>query len=215
VLVAGGPLAEGATPYLLRDIQRAELLLGVDGGARHLRALGLIPQVVTGDFDSLTPPEIEALREEGVEIVPTPDQDYTDLDKALHFTIEERGLRQVRVYAATAGRLDHIYSCLSAIVKYGHIADVRLVDEYGDTWWIKPGETVTLEGDELVGRTLSLITLGLVEGITTTGVAWPLTDEDLAPGVRDGTLNVVTAPPATVSYRRGDLLLMLHHVGMA
>jgi thiamine pyrophosphokinase len=211
VLAAGGPLAEAAVPLLRRDSAGAALLVGIDSGARHLRAAGLVPHVVTGDFDSLTDEELKTLHSAGVEIVPTPDQDYTDLDKALDYTINQRGIKTVRIYAATGGRLDHTYSCLSAVVKYGATAEVRLVDEYGVTWLVPPGETMTLTGDDLPGRTLSLITLGEVNGITATGVRWPLNNEPLAPGIRDGTLNQIIESPATVQCREGKLLLMLHH----
>lgn len=211
VLAAGGPLPEGTFPFLRRDASTAGLLIGVDGGARHLQAAGFLPNVVTGDFDSLSEEVIDALRGQGVVVVPTPDQDYTDLDKALHYAIHERGMTSLRVYAATGGRLDHIYSCLSAVVKYGRSASVRLVDDWGETWLVPPGEPVTLEGSDLAGRTLSLITLGEVTGITTTGVRWPLTDETLAPGIRDGTLNEITSERVTVACRTGTLLVMLQH----
>lgn len=41
------------------------------------------PSLVTGDMDSITEESIKRLTEMNVKFVNTPDQDYTDLEKAL------------------------------------------------------------------------------------------------------------------------------------
>ncbi len=144
----------------------------MDGGAARLHALGLIPHLVTGDFDSLSGEAKEALAAAGAQIVPTPDQNYTDLDKALGYSIEVLGACTIYVFGATGGRLDHTYSALSAVLKYGRRADVRLVDEVGETWLLH-GEA-TLNGPGLAGRILSLMAFGVVTDIRTEGLRWPL-----------------------------------------
>ena len=209
VLMANGDFSPAALPYLQTLLEAGAILVGVDGGARRLRSFGFVPDYVTGDFDSLTEAERIDLAERGARIIPTPDQDFTDLDKALAFVTETLGIQTVRVFGASAGRLDHVYSNLSALLKYGKAGEVRLVDEWGETRPVP--HPLTLSGDDLPGRTLSLIALGPVHGVTTTGVEWPLSSETLAPGVRDGTLNRVTARTVTVEAKSGDLLLMLHH----
>jgi thiamine pyrophosphokinase len=207
--VANGVLPEAAEPHLRRAVASSDYLIGVDGGARHLRRLDLRPHLITGDFDSLSLPEREAFAAEGVRILPTPDQDYTDLDKAITVAVDELGARILRIFAATIGRLDHIYSALSTLIKHGRRADIRLVDDIGETWLID--RELDLVGQDLPGRVLSLLAFGPVSGITTTGVNWPLDGESLAPGVRDGTLNRIVAERVTIQVGEGDLLVMLHH----
>jgi thiamine pyrophosphokinase len=51
-----------------------------------------------------------------------------------------------------------------------------------------------------------------VEGITTKGLRWPLANDWLAPGLRDGTLNEVTDESIQISVGSGDLITMLHHI---
>ena len=210
VLVANGPFEEVCPDRLRESVASAGFVVGIDGGTRTLNRLGLTPTHVTGDFDSLRQEERDALAEQGVEIVPTPDQDFTDLDKALRFAFEELGATDAKVFGATGGRLDHLYSVLSVLIQHARTRNVTLVDRVGEVFLVR-GAT-ELRGAELVGRTLSLLALGPVEGIITTGVAWPLTGERLAPGERDGTLNVVTEETVTISCASGDLLVYLHHV---
>ncbi|MES2463881.1 MAG: thiamine diphosphokinase [Armatimonadota bacterium] len=211
ILVAGGPLPPAEASLLRTTLAQHPhaLVIGVDGGARHLLRIETVPDVVTGDFDSLSSAERESLAAQGAEIVPTPDQDYTDLDKALMYIRDSRDANRILVFAATGGRLDHTYSVLSTLIKYGASLDVRLLDAVGETWCVP--DTATLTGSDLPGRTLSLMAFGPVTGITTTGVRWPLTNESLEPGVRDGTLNEITEETVTIKVGAGNLVVQLHH----
>ena len=221
LLVAGGPLSPAQARLLQEEIagltaQIAQTaLIGVDGGAAHLLHLGIIPHYATGDFDSLSLEAREELAAQGTQIIPTPDQNFTDLDKALFFA-RSLGVQSAEIWAATGGRIDHAYSVLSAVLKHeretGDVPgnapmQICLRDEWGQTRPV-PAGGLTLTHQK-PGRILSLITLGAVTGITTTGVEWPLTHETLAPGVRDGTLNRITSETVTVSYQSGDLLLFV------
>lgn len=209
VLCANAPFFDAAADLLRATVRGAELLVGVDGGARTLRRLGLSPQVVTGDGDSLTDDERTWFASQGARLIPTPDQDYTDLDKALQW-VRAEGATKVTVFGATGGRLDHSYSVLSALLKHAPTLSLALVDETARY------EAVVgcweCAGEERIGRTLSLMALGRVEGITTTGVQWPLTEDWLAPGQRDGTLNRITEATVTVRAATPGLIVMLHHV---
>ena len=209
VLVANGPFEEVCPVRLREAAALADLVIGIDGGARTLTRLGLTPTHVTGDFDSLGLEERDALESCGAVLVPTPDQDFTDLDKALRFAFEELKAVEAVVFGATGGRLDHLYSVLSVLIKHAQARDITVVDRVGKVFLVRGA--LRLTGDDLAGRTLSLMALGPVEGVTTTGVLWPLSDDRLAPGERDGTLNVVVSTTVTISRASGDLLVFLHH----
>ena len=190
-------------------MQSADVLIGVDGGARTLLRYALAPQIVTGDGDSLSYDERAALAEAGARLIPTPDQDYTDLDKALAYVIETYCPTKLTIFGATGGRLDHTYSVFSALIKHGKRAKIQLVDETA-SYELVVGSWQCW-GEDLPGRTLSLLAFGRVEEITLTGVRWPLTNDWLAPGLRDGTLNEVTEERVGITVGSGDLIVMLHH----
>ena len=204
----------GAVPLLRRAVDGPSTrIVAVDGGALRLLTQGIVPQVVTGDFDSLTEEILVSLEAQGATILPTPDQDYTDLDKALTYVRNEIGDLPIEIFGATGGRLDHTYSVLSAIIKHGVFgeADIRLIDEIGETRPVRAGRMQRV-GDDLPGRVLSLITIGTVRNITLHGVQWELEDATLAPGVRDGTLNQITERTVRLSCEIGaPLLVQIHH----
>lgn len=209
LLMANAPFPSTAEAHLRVALAAAALLIGVDGGARTLLRLGFVPNVVTGDGDSLTEAERAALQAMGARLIPTPDQDFTDLDKALTVAMDSLDITEATVFGATGGRLDHSYSVFSTLIKHGPRLPLRLVDEQA-CYQLVAGELV-LTGDDLVGRTLSLLAFGRVEGVTTTGVRWPLTNDWLAPGLRDGTLNEITEARVRLTARSGPLIAMVHH----
>src|SRR5689334_14228442 len=84
-LVAAGPMAD--TRRLRRHVGDG-WLVGVDGGAARLWEMGLLPHIVTGDFDSLSAGCRTVLAAAGSRVVPTPDQNFTDLDKALAYAVD-------------------------------------------------------------------------------------------------------------------------------
>ena len=60
-----------------------------------------------------------------------------------------------------------------------------------------------------IGSVVSLMPLGRCEGITTTGLEFPLHDESLELGVREGTSNTVISSPIEISVKKGSLLLFV------
>lgn len=216
VLVCNAPLEPGvATRLQQAAAEPGAVIIGVDGGAARLRGLGIAPHIVTGDFDSLSPADLSDFAARGATIVPTPDQDYTDFDKALSYVRETFTFPDaaIRVFGAIGGRLDHTYSVLSTVVKHGVYggASLRLVDATGETVPVRGGKLL-LTGADLPGRVLSLLALGEVRGVTLTGVRWTLENATLAPGVRDGTLNEMTQPVVCVQCEtNAPLLVQVHH----
>jgi thiamine pyrophosphokinase len=207
VLIAGGILSPDALPYLLQE--KADIWVGVDGGARYFAQISRVPDCITGDFDSLTITEQEHFAAQGAKIIPTPDQNYTDMDKSIRYVLQQYNATYIRIYGATGGQTDHFISVLSALVKYQGKAIIKLVDEHGEVWLASDKEEIG--GEALIGRMFSLIALGEVTGIITTGLQWPLTCETLVLGGRDGTRNLVMESIVTVQKQSGNLFLMLHH----
>jgi len=96
---------ELASPAEVRGAaRRADWVIAADGGARHAAKLGLEPDFVAGDLDSL-PARLPASWKRTV-IVGDPDPDRSDLDKALSLA-RRLGARRVIAAGARGGSLDH------------------------------------------------------------------------------------------------------------
>src|SRR5688572_1592542 len=127
VVVADAPGVDLA-PFLPL-IAEAELRIAADGGARYLQALGVLPDLVVGDMDSLAPQALDALAALGVPLERHPaEKNETDLELALLRAVE-RGAGPITVLAALGGRPDQHHANLLLLAHArlrGH--DVRLLD---------------------------------------------------------------------------------------
>lgn len=178
---------------------RADLLVAADGGARAALDCGLQVDAVVGDLDSVTAADRNAVPPERVHHVPN--IDLTDLQKAINFAIE-RGATEIDVVGAGGGRADHALANLSVLLLYREKAAVRIIDDQFEVSAV--AATAIIEA--AAGTLVSLIAIGPCEGVTTTGMRWNLSDHDLRFSPY-GVHNEVAEGVATVSVRRGDLLL--------
>ena len=201
VVVAGGEMHDaGVCSSLLQD---ADIIVAADGGARHVLRLGFTPHVVVGDMDSLDHEQSEHLRQMGCRFLTYPARkDETDAELALLYAVEQ-GADEVIILGALGGRIDHTLAnvLLLALPELRGVR-VSLVDGQQEVTLIR-GEG-TIRGQ--VGDTVSLLPIaGDAGGITTRGLEYALHDGTLVFGRTRGVSNVLTAPTAHISVRRGAL----------
>ena len=187
-------------------IERADLVIAADGGARYLLALDILPQIAVGDFDSLEPALLDQLIVAGVEVQRHPvHKDETDLEFALLQAVE-RGASRVYVLAALGGRADQHLANLQ-LLTHPALAplDVRLLHERWQVFVIRDSVRIQGSPDDIV----SLLPMTeTVTGIVTEGLYYPLRDEALRLGPARGVSNRMLAAEARVTIRDGILLCM-------
>ncbi len=179
----------------------ADFFIAADGGGLVAMEFENLPDVVIGDFDSFKPTNDELF-----EIIFDPDQETNDLEKALSLALRENSTH-IKILGATGKRLDHTLKNLSVLKKFDpRLKKLCLKDDYGDTFLLPKSFTAELP----VGTGISLFPLsGQVTGITTKGLKYPLKDENLENGVRDGSSNEVIDSPVEISHRQGDLIIFI------
>lgn len=198
-------LANGHAPsksLLNRHLADADVFVCADGGANAAAKLGVVPDLIIGDLDSISPATVKKFS--GVTARRIADQNSTDLEKAFVWA-QKNGYKEVRVLGATGGRLDHTVGNLSALVKFSRKLAVTFHDADGDIFVVGTERCF----DVPTGTTVSLLPMTLCEGVMTRGLKWELRYESLALGHREGTSNLVVSSPVTVKLRRGDLLFFV------
>lgn len=201
VLVANAPLRW--TPKLTARAASGEPLLAADGGANHLARIGLRPTAVIGDLDSVTDSTRRWLGEDV--IVKRPDQDRTDLDKALEYAFDDLGVAQLTVLAATGGRVDHDLGNLGLLARMA--LGEQLIFE-GDAYRLLATRS-EMHLEAVPKETWSFWTYDPETRVTIDGVRWPVKDAPLDAGGRpsisneavEGTVRVSAAGGSVVVYR--------------
>jgi len=180
------------------------LVIVLDSAIERVINLNIKVDVVLGDFDRGFNPEEITASQFPIEIIHKPDQNKTDLEKAFDYLIE-RGIPAVNVVWATGRRADHTITNLTNIVSYRNQLKIVIHDDHSKIYLLPqkfqkwyPAKT-----------NISLIPIGIVNGITTKNLLYPLNDESLTMGYRTGSSNAVLEDGlVTINHTTGDLLLM-------
>jgi thiamine pyrophosphokinase len=184
-----------------------DLLVAADGGLHHMHAMGLLPHVLLGDLDSVTPTEVEEAGQLGVRVIQYPvDKDETDLQLAIDLAVEE-GCSQVVIGGGRGGRRDQTMGNIFLLQQPSHPGlSLRLDDGSEEVFLIS--SAADIQGT--AGDTVSLLPLGgPAFDVKTDELKYPLDYEKLFPEKTRGISNVMLANHARVSISRG-LLICIH-----
>jgi thiamine pyrophosphokinase len=208
--------ANGELPNLEKArslLQEGDYLIAADGGANHLMKMGILPEIVIGDLDSVDEDTLFEFTSAEVEVEQySEDKDETDIELALRYAVELRPAA-ILVIGALGGRLDQTLANLSIVTDPALPAiDIRLDDGVEEAFFCR-AKTAKGGQAEIQGRSGDIVSLipwhGPVEGVTTEGLQWPLYAETLYPDKSRGISNIMLADSASVSLQSG-LLLIVH-----
>lgn len=202
LIIANG---EACSSTLLNQLlEWSPFVVVLDSALERVRALNIKVDVVMGDFDHGFTPQDLIEEQYPIEIIHTPDQEKTDLEKAIDLLID-RKFPAVNIVWATGRRADHSLTNMTNIVRYKDLIKIVMLDDYSTIFrcpnrfgkWYPAGSP------------LSLIPVGTVTGITTSNLVWPLVNGELILGYRSGNSNLSQNDGMVeIHYEQGDLLLM-------
>ena len=184
-----------------------DLLIGADGGTRHILALGLQPHFVVGDLDSLPAAVVQELIARGIAIERHPtSKDQTDLELAIECALRQ-GVDEILLLGGMGGRLDQTLANLLILAQRDWPVPLRLAEGPQIASVVRGPGRLVLHG--AVGATVSVIPLSAdAREITYTGLRYPLTNATLQLGSTRGVSNEFAAATATVELTTGLLLVV-------
>lgn len=192
--------------YYTKYFENADLILCVDGAASHMMSFDIKPDILLGDFDSITNTDYEYFSDNGVEILRFPkEKDMSDTELAIQIALD-RGCTAFVLIGSLGTRADHSMSnifLLKQLLDSG--ASGIIVDEHNEITLIK--DKINIAREENLRVSLLPIT-GSIEGVTTKGLYYPLCDATLEMGSTWGISNEFTLDEAEVSIKNGLMLVI-------
>jgi len=196
-IVAHGQFDES----LKAKIEHCDHVIAVDGGLIYLDKLGIKPDPIIGDLDSLTDGILNRYPNIPVKKF-LKDKDETDLELAI---THAAALNPDKIYlfAATGKRIDHTVTNLILLSKYPGL----VISESAEETIFAIKEEVTLKTKP--GQTISLLPLfGKAESVTTHGLNWELNNSTMSPDFYSQS-NFALGDEVRVSVGKGTLLCFI------
>ncbi len=211
IIIGAGDLTMGEI-----TVGEEDFCIAVDGGLSYCPILGVEPDMILGDFDSVSEKEKEAitlLKEQIPErIIELPvEKDDTDMLAALKYGLE-LGYQEFRIYAGTGGRFDHTLANIQCLLYLkNHDAVGYLVDGTGMILVLQ-NESVSFR-KEMEGY-LSLFSLGKeAKGVSIQGMKYPLEGYTMTNDFPVGISNEFIGEAARIAVEDGELVCMISYVG--
>jgi thiamine pyrophosphokinase len=203
VIIANGNL--DYSKRVIGAIKNADFIICADGGARHMKALGITPDIMLGDFDSIQDKDRIFFENSHVRFICFPEKkDYTDTELCVRWAVKN-GATQITLMGVTGTRLDHT---MANIFLLRMLAEKKIPAKIMDT-----NNEIYLVTSKLMlqgcpGDIVSIIpATDTVQGVTLKGFKYPLENAGLEMGTSRGISNVLQDTTAIVKVDRGVLIV--------
>jgi len=202
LIIANG--AECSNELLGQLLEWSPLVIVLDSAIERVLDLGIKVDVLLGDFDRGFDAEHYREKQYPIEIVHTPDQDKTDLEKAFDYLVE-KGHKAANVIWATGKRADHTITNITNIVRFRDQLKIVILDDHSKIFLLPKHFQKWYTKDSII----SLIPIGKVSGIHSENLYYPLKDDSLTIGYRTGSSNHAAKDGiVTITHEEGDLILI-------
>ncbi len=193
----------GALPVEKMPVAPAEddLVIAADKGYEVALSLGITPDIVVGDFDSLGKvPDAENLIQLNVR------KDDTDMEHAVGVALE-KGCDDLIVYGAVGGKLDHTLGNI-AVAERVALAGGKILFCGDDSSFTVIHNSFCAFPARSGGRISVFSLKEISHGVTIKGLSYEADKIDLPRAVTRGVSNEFAGQPSRISVTDGTLLIV-------
>ncbi len=206
VIIANGDLEN---PGFYRELLRKDdYIICADGGSHHAKTLGLTPDLIIGDLDSIDPALLPKESGQKPQIIRYPAaKDYSDLELAVEHAVKFQPEEILIIGALGGSRVDHsLFNLMLLKIPLASEIPARIIDHRQEL--ILVTDNLVFEG--LPGSYVSLFPVTAeVEGLTTEGLKYPMHNDSLYTCSSRGLSNELIGSRGRVSISRGILLVIV------
>lgn len=224
--------SESDLSFILNEMKGDDCIVAVDSGIDLLLKYNILPNLVIGDFDSLSVNSEEKLyvyyqvqntqADQNGEVLKTldsvscdqqlnlirvsPEKDETDTEMAINWCLKQ-SFNEIMIINSMQNRFDHclgLISILESAYKQGH--QIKIISEQQEMFIADHQQLLQYPVDS----TFSLCPLSeKAEKVCTQNCRYPLKSETLYRDKTRGISNQISDFPAQITYESGSLLLIV------
>ena len=197
--------------YDLQFFQNYQCIVCIDGGYVNFQKLkmNIEPDYLIGDFDSMGDIDIKNIKSEKTKIVYKDNQDETDAQFAYKYISKELSYKNIKnidyIYAISSSRFDHSLCNILLLKQIPSNINARILSKTQEMFLLRNKINIM----EKVGKTLSIIPITNVKGLTIKGCKWDLDNTDVNFGFIGGISNIIEKNNAEISLKEGECVIII------
>jgi len=177
-------------------------IICADGGANSAKKLGIVPDFIIGDLDSVDTKTLKFFQSKS-KIIQIKRQNDTDVEKCLKFAIKKK-FDEVVLLGVTGDRLDHTICNLGIVIKFFGKIKIYLSAESSFLTSINQ----TTEFNSKVGETISVYAFNNKTKISSAGLKYKLNNTALPFGVKESTSNFSISEKIILKVKKGIVFVI-------
>ncbi len=185
-----------------------DIVIAADGGAANCLKMGLVPDIVIGDMDSIEDEVREKLdlKSNNIKYIQTTcEKDESDTRLAVEYAVNA-GAKKIIIAGAIGDRLDHSFANLVLLSSpFPEDVDIKILTDNSEIFVVK--NSCVINGQ--IGKLISIFSLTpYTFFIETSGLKYRLKNEKLLLSPVRGLSNIFTEDTATINIKEGQLLII-------
>ena len=177
-------------------------IICADGGANSAKKLGVVPDFIIGDLDSISLSTLKYFKNKST-IIQIKRQNDTDVEKCLKFAIKKK-FDEVLLLGVTGDRLDHTICNLGIVIKFFNKIKIYLAAE--SSFLTSINKLTTFKSK--VGETISIYAFSVKTKISSYGLKYKLHNTALPFGVRESTSNISVSNTIRLNVKDGIIFFI-------
>jgi len=184
-----------------------DCLIASDGGVKHVLKLGLVPQIIIGDFDSISRSLQKKLKNKKIEQIKySVKKDKSDFELAIDLCLK-RKFQEIIIIGILGDRIDHMIANIFLIAKIqtqNPKIKIKIFEGKNEIFILNNEIIITGK----IGDEISIIPVSdKLEGIITEGLEYRLKNEELMFGSTRGISNVMKKTSIKILIKKGVALV--------
>ena len=197
--------------YDLEFFQKYQCIVCIDGGFINFQKLKLNikPDYIIGDFDSIGNIDTKNIESEKIKIIYKDNQDETDAQFAYKYLSKEFSNKNIQnidfIYSISTSRFDHSLGNILLLKQIPEIINARIISKAQEIFLLRNKVNIK----DKIGKTLSVIPITNVKGLTIKGCKWDLENSEANFGFIGGISNIVEKNNAEISLKEGECVIVI------
>lgn len=201
IIIANGTIND--FDFHKKIVKKADIIICADGGAITAKNMGIVPDYIIGDFDSVNVSVIDYYKKiRKTEIIEDDNQYKTDLELAISLA-ETLAPSEIFIIGAIGDRIDHTLANILCLANIRSEVPTQIIDDKNTIELVDSSIRINGKKDDII----SVVPLTELEGLTYNGLKWNVKNKTTKLGWF-GISNRMSKSCANIRLKNGKILLI-------